>query len=111
MARSTIVITHNRFPVIAAALPVLTSAAVRKAALDVEAYAKTIVPVDTGALKNSITTEFEGDFSATVAPHTEYDVYVEFGTRHMSAQPYMTPAAEVVRPAFIDAMEQLLRRL
>lgn len=111
MARNTIEITFNRFPEIAAKLPVETSTVVRKTAFDVEAHAKTIVPVDTGALKNSITTEMDSSVSAIVAPHTEYAEYVEFGTYKMAAQPYMTPAAEAVRPGFEAAMKQLLERL
>jgi hypothetical protein len=30
----------------------------------------------------------------------EYGIYQEFGTRKMRAHPFMTPAAETVRPAF-----------
>ena len=108
---STIRIEFNRFPEIAAKLPAETSAVVRKTAFDVEAHAKQVVPVDTGALKNSIATEMESDTSATIAPHTEYAAYVEFGTYKMAAQPYMTPAAEVNRPKFESAMRQLLNRL
>ena len=112
MANSTITITFNRFPEIAAKLPRETSAVVRKTAYDVEAAAKMVVPVDTGALKNSITTEMEGDLSAIVAPHTEYAVFVEYGTsRGSPAQPYMTPAAEANRGPFEQAMTQMLNRL
>ena len=111
MSNSKIVVTHNRFPEIAAKLPTETSAVVRKSAHDVEANAKAVVPVDTGALKNSIDTTMESEFTAIVAPHTEYAVFVEFGTHKMGAQPYMTPAAEIVRPAFEAAMKQLLARL
>ena len=113
MSNSKIVITFNRFPEIAAKLPAETSAVVRKSAYDVEANAKAVVPVDTGALKNSINTTMEGEFTAIVAPHTEYAVFVEFGTHNPNypKQPYMTPAAEIVRPAFEAAMKQLLARL
>lgn len=108
----TISVTFNRFPEIAAALPEQTSAVVRKASFDVEAHAKNRVPVDTGALKNSISTEFEDrGLTGIIAPHTEYATFVEFGTRRMSAQPYMTPAAEAVMPAFVAAMKQMLREL
>ena len=108
---STIRIEFNRFPEIAAKLPIEASAVVRKTAYDVEGAAKQIVPVDTGALKNSISTTMDSDLSATVAPATEYAAFVEFGTRHMGAQPYMTPAAEANRGPFEQAMTQLLNRL
>lgn len=99
-----IVVKYNNLPKIAAKLPEAVSEIVRKAAFDVEAHAKTIVPVDTGTLKNSINTEFPSQSKAIIAPHTEYAIYVEFGTRRMRAQPYMRPAAEKVTPSFIAAM-------
>lgn len=106
-----IVIKYNNFPKIAAKLPQAVNAIVRKAAFDVEAHAKSVVPVDTGKLKNSITTEMTSQTSAIVAPHTEYAIYVEFGTRKQRAQPYMRPAAEKVRPAFIAACSRLEEHL
>jgi len=109
---SSIKIEFNRFPEIAAKLPVETSAVVRKAAYDVEAYAKMVVPVDTGNLKNSIqTTVTDGGLEATTETHVEYCEYVEFGTYKMGARPYMTPAAERVSPQYESAMRQLLNRL
>ncbi|MDQ5960160.1 MAG: hypothetical protein QG592_1242 [Pseudomonadota bacterium] len=108
----TVTIKFNRFPEIAAALPGQTKAVVRKAAFDVEGQAKNRVPVDTGALKSSILTEIEnGGLAAEVAPHENYALFVELGTRRMSAQPYMIPAADAVRPAFIAACEQMLKGL
>jgi HK97 gp10 family phage protein len=82
----TVKITFNKFPEIAQAMPGKTAQVVSKTAFNVEANAKNAVPVDTGALKNSIDTEIaSGGLSATVAPHTEYAHFVEFGTRRMSA--------------------------
>lgn len=78
---------------------------VAKAAFDIQAEAQNVVPVDTGALKNSISTEVAAnDMSAIVAPHMNYDIYVEFGTSKMSARPYLFPAAEKVKPEFMAAM-------
>ena len=143
MSRSTITIDFNRFPEIAARLPIETSAVVRKNAFDLEAHAKQFAPVDTGTLKNSIQTEIlPGDLTATVSagnettpygktrktgetststtPSVEYAMFVEFGRAYWVwgavlegsfAQPYMTPAAEIVRPQFRAAMKQLLTRL
>lgn len=108
----TVSVTFDRFPEIAAALPDRTRAVVRKASFDVEGQAKNRAPVDTGALKNSISTEFEDNgLTGIIAPHVEYATFVEFGTRRMSAQPYMTPAAEAVKPAFVAAMKQMLQDL
>jgi len=102
-----IVIKYNNLPRIAAQLPEAVSAIIRKAAFDVEANAKAVVPVDTGKLKNSITCEFPSPTKAIIAPHTDYAAYVEFGTRRQRAKPYMRPAAENVAPAFFAAMQRL----
>ena len=108
----TIKVTFDKFPQIAAAMPEKTSQVVRKASFDIEGQAKDRAPVDTGALKNSISTEFENNgLIGIIAPHVEYATFVEFGTKRMSAQPFMTPAAEAVAPAFISAMKQMLQEL
>jgi len=106
-----IVIKYNNLPKLAAKLPEAVHEFVSKAAHDVEANAKAVVPVRTGALKNSITTEFTSPTRAVVAPHMDYAAYVEFGTRRQRAKPYMRPAAERVRPAFIEALRRLEERL
>jgi HK97 gp10 family phage protein len=112
MLKTTFVIEFDRFPEIAAKMPGQASAVVRTTAFRVEARAKTLVPVDTGTLKNSISTGIEsGGLLAIVAPHTDYAAYVEFGTRRASARPYMIPAGETEFPAFVTAMKEMLRSL
>lgn len=106
-----IVIKYNRLPQIAEHLPEAVSAIVRKAAFDVEANAKAVVPVDTGKLKNSISSEFPTPTRAIIAPHTEYAHFVEYGTRRQRAKPYMRPAAEKVKAAFFEACRRLEERL
>lgn len=69
----------------------------RSSALAVERDAKAVVPVDTGFLKGSITTDVEADgrfmsMSAEIGPTANYGGYVEYGTSRMSPQPYMAPA-------------------
>jgi HK97 gp10 family phage protein len=54
---------------------------------------KANVPVDTGALRDSITKSKDGD-SIMVKTDTGYGGFVEFGTVFQAAQPYMQPAAE-----------------
>lgn len=112
MADVTVTIQFNKFAQIADALPAKTKAVVKKASFDVEAQGKNRVPVDTGALKNSISTEFEdGGLTGIIAPHTDYALFVELGTRRQSAQPYMIPAADAVRPAFVAACKQMLKEI
>ena len=101
--------------------------AVKKAAFDIAALAIDGPPRDTGFLKGSIYVEvhsgenkypysaieeptkpdaeilpeIEAPSSSTVAyvaVGANYGIYVEFGTRNMPAQPYLTPAAEIVKP-------------
>lgn len=75
------------------------SAALRKTALDIEADAKIFAPVDTGALKNSITSDIS-EFHAEIGPTVDYAHYVENGTSRMRGQPYMRPAADRRIPPF-----------
>lgn len=81
------------------------SKVLRGSALAVERDGKAICPVDTGFLKNSITTDFEGDgrfmsMSAEIGPTASYGGYVEYGTSRMSPQPYMGPAFDKNKDGF-----------
>jgi HK97 gp10 family phage protein len=71
----------------------------------VETYAKTLVPVDTGTLKNSIQVDEVTDRMAEIAPHTDYAEHVEFGTSRMAAQPYMRPALDEHEREILQAIE------
>jgi len=97
---SHVIVKYNHIPEIKREMPAAIESQVQAAAYACEAYAKDLCPVDTGALKASIKADKESALLWTVAPHTEYAVYVEFGTRRMRAQPYMRPAAERVRVEF-----------
>lgn len=99
-------------------------ASVEAGAKMIEDRAKELCPVDTGALRDSISTEMdERDFSiqAKVAPHMPYAAYVEFGTGirgaasagagkgpysstwpGQAAQPYMRPAVDESKEAIRD---------
>ena len=55
--------------------------ALEKCGLTAEAYAKKLCPVDTGALRNSISHAVdEGEPAAYVGTNSEYGPYVEYGT-------------------------------
>lgn len=87
-----------------------TSAIVRRTALAVEADAKALAPVDTGNLRNSISTSIAGDgrsssISAEIGPTAEYGAFVEYGTSRMGPQPYMGPAFDRNIPGFERAIE------
>ena len=68
-------------------------ARLQTAALLVERTAKQKCPVRTGTLKRSITHVVEKR-TARVGTNVEYAPYVEMGTKHMSARPYLRPALE-----------------
>lgn len=85
---------------------------VRKTALDIEATAKQLAPVDTGALRASIGTDFEGDgrhssMSAEIGPTVHYAPHLEYGTARAAPQPFLLPAANRHEQAFVDAMSDL----
>ena len=54
-------------------------------------YAKEVVPVKTGELKESIKGEVI-DKSVIISTDVPYADHVEFGTENSSAQPFMRPA-------------------
>lgn len=71
----------------------------------IEISAKNYVPVDTGRLQESITSEVRETGKTvvgSVAPHTEYAGFVEYGTYKMPAQPYMRPALDENREAVTE---------
>lgn len=88
------------------------AAVVRRTAHDIEARMKRTAPVDTGAMKNSVGVDFEGDgrfasFAAEIGPTVDYAPHVEFGTTRQAPQPFAFPAADAVEPSFIAALEKL----
>lgn len=52
-----------------------------------------------GRLRQSITVQQRDADTYRVGSNVEYAPYVEFGTRHQAAQPFMRPALEKVRRA------------
>lgn len=85
------------------------SRAIAKTAHEIEADAKAIVPVDTGNLKNSISTDLDrAELSAEIGPTANYGGYVEEGTSRMGPQPYMRPAFDRRKEGLVQAMEQIV---
>jgi HK97 gp10 family phage protein len=107
----TIRVVFNKLPQVATGIHAGAVAEVAKAAHDIEAAAKAKVPVKTGLLQRSIHSVISaGGLTATVGPSANYGIFIEFGTRHQGARPYMRPAAEAVYPRFTEAMKALTRR-
>lgn len=81
---------------------------VARFAFIVQGQAELKVPVDTGALKNSIRAiASRDDLEWEVIVTQAYASFVEFGTSKMQAKPYLVPAVEGQRGAFADAMKDL----
>lgn len=71
----------------------------RAATYRMQSYAMGAAPVDTGALRSSITVGFNGGLMAgwmegMAGPEIRYGGYVEFGTERTRPQPYMGPALD-----------------
>lgn len=62
------------------------------------AVATDLVPVDTGALRDSIIADTDGEYIECEAG-MDYAQYVEYGTYKMAAQPYFEPALEAALEA------------
>lgn len=85
------------------------SAVLRKTLFAVQADAQAMAPVDTGNLRNSISTTVTGDgrfaaMSGEVGPTVEYGVFQELGTSRMGPQPFMAPAFDRQVGPFVAAM-------
>jgi HK97 gp10 family phage protein len=77
--------------------------------------ARVLVPVRTGALRASIVIDTpratgskpEGERTITVSAGMFYAPFVEFGTRFMSARPYLRPAAEGERDRYTGLVARI----
>jgi HK97 gp10 family phage protein len=77
-------------------------AIVAKYAALIEARAKQLVPVLTGALRDSITTHLEGLAAEIVAGEgLDYAAIIEYGGYNRPAKPYIRPATEEYVAAFV----------
>ena len=86
-------IEFNKIPEVMRAIEAATPKALNTAAIMVEGSAVLRSPVKTGNLRGSISHQVLTDH-AKVGTNVEYAPYVEYGTKHMSAQPYLRPALD-----------------
>lgn len=104
MVRAQIEIVDSKLAALGGKIRRRASRVVKEAANECAARAKAAAPVDTGALKQEIHVEEKSDLASDTVSAMPYSLYQEYGTRYMAAQPYMTPAAESVRPRFLGRM-------
>lgn len=67
-----------------------------------------LAAVDTGFMKRSVTLTLNG-LSVKVTPTAEYSSYVEYGTRYMSAQPFVRPSFQTQKQKFIQDLQRIIR--
>lgn len=85
-------------------------AAMSKAGADIQAVAQNLAPVDTGALKNSISRDesiVSDVMRVEIGPTVKYAPFVENGTSRARAQPFLRPAVERVEPQLLEAFKQI----
>lgn len=92
---------------VAEAIDKAVAAALEEMGLACEGYAKLACPVDTGRLRSSVTHMTKpSDDAVYVGTNVEYGPYVELGTVHMEARPFLKPAAA----DHADVYREILRR-
>lgn len=107
-------VIYNRLPKIGAAARPMVDTAVAKAAMDTEALAKTLAPVDTGNLVNSIASDKVRPLTWRVTANADYALYVEVGAynvrakKQMAAQPYLDPALRQSFSSLTKALRSIL---
>ena len=102
-------IVYNRIPEIAATADDLAEKILKKTAYDTEALAKVYAPVDTGNLMNSIAAEPVRKLTWRVTANADYAIYVEMGTRRMTARPFLQLALGETWQGAIRAFGRLTR--
>lgn len=84
---------------------------VKETSYKIERTAKQLAPVRTGHLVRNIKTRFnKGGLVGVVTSNAEYSIYVEYGTRKMAAQPYMTPAAFQHQDKFAEEVNRIIKK-
>ncbi len=64
----------------------------------VKAAAQANAPVDTGYLRSQIYARMVDYWAMEIGVYAFYACFVEWGTRHMAAQPFMYPALQMYLP-------------
>lgn len=64
-----------------------------------------------GNTRRSTTLSISDDgMTATVAPHSEYFSYIEYGTRYMEAEPTLNPAFQKIKQQFYNDVIGLVKK-
>ena len=74
-----------------------------------KASAKAKAPVDTGFLKNHITSSYPNSLEGHVKSEAAYGGYQEYGTRFQTGTPHIRPALQEIEPQFKKDMTDVLK--
>lgn len=74
-----------------------------------KASAQAKAPVDTGFLKNHITSSYPDRLEGHVKSEAAYSGYQEYGTRFQTGKPFMRPSLKEVEPKFKKDMTDVLK--
>lgn len=112
---------RNRIPELRKQLRPRLAKIIDDYANQIASIARQLCPVDTGRLRDSIAVEtYSGHrpgfgvakrvvVGAKNDQGVEYGPFVEFGTVHMAAQPFLMPAFLSVQPQLIEAIKQIAK--
>lgn len=86
-------------------------AALTAVGMQAETYAKQLVPVDTGRLRNSLTYEVDTSNKAVIiGSGVEYAPFVEQGASKRRAKPYLRPAIIDYKDDYKQIVESILKK-
>lgn len=106
MLKFTVESPYNRLPEIRKKLDG-ADAVVNRAGERMVQIARSLVRVRTGQLRDSIRARKTKAMNIVIEATAPHAAPNEYGTRYMSAQPFMRPAMEIVKPDFIAEMKAL----
>jgi len=75
--------------------------------MEIREYARSLAPIRTGRLRSSIYAKTSG-WEVQIGAEASYALFVEFGTRHMQAQPFLHPAVEEYMPRLEEMLLEAL---
>ena len=73
--------------------------------------ARSMAPVDSGALRMGIGAVQSERLGAAVVSAAPHGAMVEYGTSRMAPRPYMLPAAEAARGVYFEAAHSAVREV
>lgn len=86
-----------------------SSQVIRNNTEKLKASAKAKAPVDTGFLKNNITSSYPNRLEGHIKSEAAYSGYQEYGTRFQTGTAHIRPALQEIEPQFKQDMTDVLK--